>query len=227
MASHSRSVSANWATSAAACGRRPHATVRLSHVEELRHDQPVPADQRLGLLPLPRPRRHRILPVLRRHPPGKHKPQALGRRAARTSPARALRPRRQPAIRRHSGYPFLGRGVLEKAFTTKCSASHEHWPPDFHLIHEIVRIWRTASRRGHERFRRRGALLNHLAAWPVVVYMGGTVYLSPGFAIVLGTARAYPAAAGLPVRQGRLPPPARSARLGHLGPRPPPAWLAQ
>ena len=36
----------------------------LGHVEELRHDLPVAADQRPGLLPLPRPRRHRILPVL-------------------------------------------------------------------------------------------------------------------------------------------------------------------
>ena len=48
----------------------------LPDVEELRHDPPVPADQRLGLLPLPRPRRHRILPVLRRHPPVEREPQA-------------------------------------------------------------------------------------------------------------------------------------------------------
>ncbi len=50
----------------------------LPGVEELRHDLPVPADQRTGLLPLPHPRRHRILPVLRRHPPVKREPQATG-----------------------------------------------------------------------------------------------------------------------------------------------------
>jgi hypothetical protein len=36
----------------------------LPRVEELRDDLPVPSRQDCGLLALPRPRRHRILPVL-------------------------------------------------------------------------------------------------------------------------------------------------------------------
>ena len=47
----------------------------LPRIKELRHDLPVPADQCPGLLPLPRPRRHRVLPVLGRHPPVKREPQ--------------------------------------------------------------------------------------------------------------------------------------------------------
>jgi len=60
-------------------------------VEELRHYHPVAPDQRLGLLPLPRPRRHRVLPVLRRHPPVKREPQTSPRRssAGGDSPVRA------------------------------------------------------------------------------------------------------------------------------------------
>ena len=40
----------------------------LPLVEELRHNMAVPPDRRLGLLPLPRPRRHRVLQVLRSTP---------------------------------------------------------------------------------------------------------------------------------------------------------------
>jgi hypothetical protein len=67
----------------------------LPDVEELRHDGPVPADQRLRLPPLPRSRRHRILPVLGRHPPVKREPQpAAARRPGRPAPG-PLRPRQQ------------------------------------------------------------------------------------------------------------------------------------
>jgi hypothetical protein len=47
----------------------------FSDVEQFRHDHPVTAYQCLGLFPLPRPRRHRILPVLGRNPPVEHEPQ--------------------------------------------------------------------------------------------------------------------------------------------------------
>ena len=87
----------------------------LPGVEELRHDHPVPPDQRPGLLPLPRPRRHRILPVLGRDPPVEHEPQPTPHRIPGPAAARALRPRRQAnricsrfplpsARRRHSGH---------------------------------------------------------------------------------------------------------------------------
>jgi hypothetical protein len=59
----------------AACPRHRPA---FPHIEQLRHDHPVPPHQRLGLLALPRPRRHRILPVLRRHPPVKQEPEPSG-----------------------------------------------------------------------------------------------------------------------------------------------------
>ena len=83
---------------------RPRHRPGLPHIEELRHDDPVAAGQSLGLLPLPRPRRHRILPVLGRDPPVKHEPQpprhqAAGRQAAGTAHSRSLRPSRQPAGR--------------------------------------------------------------------------------------------------------------------------------
>ena len=47
----------------------------LPHIAELNHDPPVAADQRLGLLPLSAQRRHRVLPVLGRHPPVEREPQ--------------------------------------------------------------------------------------------------------------------------------------------------------
>ena len=83
------------ATSAAACGRRPHATVRLCPASKNSATiTPVAADQRLGLLPLPRPRRHRVLPVLRRHPPVEREPQTPVTPLLRPA-AGALRPGRQ------------------------------------------------------------------------------------------------------------------------------------
>jgi hypothetical protein len=44
-------------------------------VEELGRNRAVPGRQNTGLLPLPRPRRHRVLLVLGRHPPVKREPQ--------------------------------------------------------------------------------------------------------------------------------------------------------
>ena len=59
----------------------PRHSAALPGVEELRHDHPMAPDQRLRLLPLPRPRRHRVLPVLRRHPPVEHEPQTATHRS--------------------------------------------------------------------------------------------------------------------------------------------------
>ena len=48
---------------------RPRQGPALSRVEELRHDNPAPGYEHHRLLQLPGPRRHRVLPVLGRHPP--------------------------------------------------------------------------------------------------------------------------------------------------------------
>ena len=74
---------------------RPRQGPALPRVEELRHDHPAPRRQHHRLLQLPRPRRHRILPVLGRDPPVEREPQAPP--APRPFPAagQALRPRRQ------------------------------------------------------------------------------------------------------------------------------------
>jgi len=53
----------------------PRQLAGLPRIEELRRDHPGPGSQHQRLLQLPRPRRHRILPVLRRHPPVKREPQ--------------------------------------------------------------------------------------------------------------------------------------------------------
>ena len=76
-------------------------------VEELRHDHPVPADQRPCLLPLPRSRGDRVLPVLRRHPPVEREPQPAVYRSPGLWAARPRRPRLQaiPACSRGSS-PF-------------------------------------------------------------------------------------------------------------------------
>jgi hypothetical protein len=79
---------------------RPRHRPALPGVEELRHHTSVTADQRISLGPLPDPRRHRILPVLRRHPAVKREPQPTAAAAAGLldSAARPLRPvRQQPA----------------------------------------------------------------------------------------------------------------------------------
>jgi hypothetical protein len=80
----------------------------LPHVEEIRHDLPVAADQRLGLLPLPCPRRHRILPVLGRDPPVEHEPH-------HAAPGRTPVPAGGPLRPRHQGAPASPRlGVRGK-----------------------------------------------------------------------------------------------------------------
>ena len=103
IASHPRPGSASWATSAAASGRRPHATVRLCPASKNSATITPPADQRLRLLPLPRPRGHRILPVLGGHPPVKREPQPSSRRSPGPAAARFLRPRHQAACTRSQG----------------------------------------------------------------------------------------------------------------------------
>ena len=65
---------------------RPRQLTGLPDIEELRRDHPGPGNKHHRLLQLPRPRRHRILPVLRRHPPVKREPQ----HPARPFPARPL-----------------------------------------------------------------------------------------------------------------------------------------
>ncbi len=69
---------------------------------------PVAADQRLGLLPLPRPRRHRILSVLGRDPPVEHEPN-------HAAPGRTPVPAGGPLRPRHQGAPASPRlGVRGK-----------------------------------------------------------------------------------------------------------------
>ena len=53
----------------------PRQLAGLPRVEELRRDHPGPGGQHQRLLQLPHPRRHRILPVLRRHTAVKREPQ--------------------------------------------------------------------------------------------------------------------------------------------------------
>ncbi len=74
---------------------RPRQGPAVPDIEELGHDPPMPGHQRSGLVPLPRPRRDRILPVLSRHPPVESEPQPAAGRHGNTAPPGALRPRRQ------------------------------------------------------------------------------------------------------------------------------------
>jgi hypothetical protein len=78
-------------------------------VEESRDDLPVPGHQQCGLLPLPGPRCHRILPVLRRHPAVKREPQSTAGRLP-GPPGSAPRPRRQ-----HIGVGVWTRSALRAA----------------------------------------------------------------------------------------------------------------
>jgi hypothetical protein len=55
---------------------RPWQGPALSRVEELRRDNAAPGYEHYRLLQLPGPRRHRILPILRRDPPVEREPQA-------------------------------------------------------------------------------------------------------------------------------------------------------
>ena len=76
---------------------RPRQGAARPGIEELRHDRPVPGHQHPGLLPLPRPRRHRVLPVLPSTPARKTRtadprqplcPPGAARCAPPTPPAR-------------------------------------------------------------------------------------------------------------------------------------------
>ena len=73
---------------------RPRQRPGLPHIEELRDDHSVPRGQHRRLLQLPRPRCHRVLPVLRRHPPVKREPQHTASTLPRTA-REMLRPRCQ------------------------------------------------------------------------------------------------------------------------------------
>jgi hypothetical protein len=94
----------------------------LPDIEELRRDAPVPPDQGLGLLPLPDPRRLRVLPVLRRHPPIEPEPQTAPRRPPGPATPRALRPQHQRAA---PGLRARHRSVLPPP-----GCRHPRLPPD-------------------------------------------------------------------------------------------------
>jgi hypothetical protein len=67
----------------------------LPRIEELRHYRAVSRGQHDGLSQLPGPRRHRILPVLRRHPPVEREPHAPPALHPSPALAQALRPGHQ------------------------------------------------------------------------------------------------------------------------------------
>jgi hypothetical protein len=79
---------------------RPCQRPAVADVEELGHDAPVPGYQGGGLIPLPRPRRHRVLPVLGRDPPVKREAQAAVTMAGCPAVPSALGPclKRIPAV---------------------------------------------------------------------------------------------------------------------------------
>jgi hypothetical protein len=72
----------------------------VAGVEELGHDPPVPGYQGGGLVPLPRPRCHRVLPVLGRDPPVKREAQGAVTMAGCPAAPGALGPclKRIPAL---------------------------------------------------------------------------------------------------------------------------------
>jgi len=74
---------------------RPGQRPAVPDVEELGHDLPVPGHQRPGLFSLPRPRGHRILVILGRHPPVEREPLPPTPRLPGPAAPGALRPRRQ------------------------------------------------------------------------------------------------------------------------------------
>ena len=107
----------------------PRQAAAVPGVEELRHDLTVPGHQHPGLLPLPRPRRHRILPVLRRHPPVKREPQPAATRHARPAPPGALRPQHQDIPARAS----TGSGLPVKRSGHHPCASPEQTGRKYHI----------------------------------------------------------------------------------------------
>ena len=69
---------------------------------------PTPDHQCVGLLPPPRPRRHRILMIFGRDPPVEHEPQPAATRLPRLAAPGALRPRRQHVPARTGRPPRKG-----------------------------------------------------------------------------------------------------------------------
>jgi hypothetical protein len=131
-------------------GAAPRQRPGLPRVEELRYDHPDPGNQHHRLLQLPRPRRHRILPVLSRHPTVKCEPQypacALSGTAAeflcprhQHIPARARSATR--GARRHHGshLPLLPRLHHRPQLPHPPAAKHHH----AHATHENTRSDRT------------------------------------------------------------------------------------
>ncbi len=98
---------------------RPRQGPAVPDVEELCYHPPVPGHQRGGLVPLPRPRGDRILPVLSRHPPVEREPEPAAGRPGSTAPPGTLRPRRQRIPSRDS----LRLTQINHAVTT-----HSHKP---------------------------------------------------------------------------------------------------
>ena len=87
---------------------RPGHRAALPGIEELGHHPPVTADKRAGLRPLPSPRRHRILPVLGRHPPVKREPQSAGAAGLNGAwPDRCAQPASVPQRRVLGGLPWF------------------------------------------------------------------------------------------------------------------------
>jgi hypothetical protein len=108
----------------------------LPGIEELRHDPPVTAHQRIGLRALPGPRGHRILSVLRRHPPVEDETQAPALSSCAPAAPRPFRPRRQPVIPGHdaqalpSQLPGIPLRACRKGhrFTAEYKRSRVHVP---------------------------------------------------------------------------------------------------
>jgi hypothetical protein len=119
---------------------RPRQLAGLPHIEKLRRDHPGPGDQHHRLRELPRPRRHRTLPVLRRHTPVNREPQYPACTFIRTA-AEFLRPRPQhirararsatgTVCRHHSGHlPLPTRLDHRPQLPHPPIAKHQHPAP--------------------------------------------------------------------------------------------------
>jgi hypothetical protein len=122
---------------------RPRQGTALPRLEELRHDDPDPGNQHQGLLQLPRPRRHRILPVLGRDPPVKREPQTapappggLPGQALRPVSQHIAAPGRAGRTRHHHGNPHsllcrpgASSPATQDAAATARPAEREHRKP--------------------------------------------------------------------------------------------------
>ena len=101
---------------------RPRQRAARPGVEEPGHDLAVPGHQHIGLMPLPRPRRHRILPVLGLHPPVKREPQPAAAWHAPAAQPGPLRPQHQSVPARSpagSRFPVKRRGHHPPASQTR------------------------------------------------------------------------------------------------------------